>query len=215
MSLFFLTYIFLIAAGFTASFINRKKLSTADTCISILLLITFISEMLNHYSTLFFHNNGMFIFHVFTPIEFLLISIYYNNSIPGLRQKNIGIIIGLTGLVVAVMNAVFIQTTDQLNSLMLLFEGFFTIALSLFALYNILLKEEMDLKKSAHFWISVFLLIYFAFTFMRWGVFYLYGTHSNSGALLLGYLHWGINVLFYGSFFIVFLNYRKLIPSGE
>jgi hypothetical protein len=50
---------------------------------------------------------------------------------------------------------------------------------------------------------------------MRWGLFYLNDMHSNSAALLLGYLHWGINVLFYGSFLIVFLNYRKLTPSGE
>jgi len=215
MSLYFLIYIILIAAGFTASIIHRRQLSMADTCISILLLITFISEILNHFSFMFFHNNGMFIFHIFTPVEFLLISIYYNSSIPGLRRNNIGVIIGLAGLAVAVSNALFFQDTTQLNSVMLLFEGFFTIALSLFALYNILLQDDVNLKKSAHFWFSVFLLIYFAFTFTRWGVFYLYGMHSNSGALLLGYLHWGINVLFYGSFFIVFLNYRKLIPSGE
>lgn len=214
MSIYFLTYILLIAAGFTASMVNRKKLSKADTCISILLLITFISEMLNHFSQQLFHNNGMFIFHIFTPVEFLLICIYYNASIPNLRKRNIGLVLGCVGLLVAILNAVFLQRFSQLNSLMLLFEGFFTIALSLFALYNILLQEDVNFKKSAHFWISVFLLIYFAFTFMRWGVLY-FGMRSNSGAMLLGYLHWSINVLFYGSFFIVFINYRKLVPSGE
>lgn len=207
-----LVYIISLIASSGFSIAQGKRLRKADRYLRVLLIITLLTEIVSELSIRKFRNN-MVIFHIFSPIELLLLSLYFNEKISLLKKYHVGITIGILGIVIALLNALFIQPINTINSVFLLFEGFSIIALSLFAFYMLVLKKE-EIIYNTHFWFTTIILTYWSAVFVYFGMYPFFLT------ILKGYMEpltlalRLINIAAYFGFALVFLNYKKMTVNG-
>jgi hypothetical protein len=186
----------------------------ADKIISILMLVTLVEEIVS-YCVLKVNKSNLPVYHFYSPVEFLLISLYFNYSLELFYKWNIGIIMGGLGIIFGAANTLFIQNLNSINSYFLLFEGTIIIAYCLMAFHQILLDEEHLPYRFANFWIAAFLLLYWGITFTGWGVYASTYNHKFALNTMFIQLLKISNYLFYAGLAVVFLSYKKLIPSGS
>lgn len=157
----------------------------------------------------------MVFYHVYSPVELLLVSFYFNESVLMLKKRNWGLLIGLSGIVAAIINAFIFQPVTTINFNFLLLEGTIISVFCLLSFHQIVLDEKFIVTALTQFWVTSLLLIYWCLTYTGWGVFML-AEHDQS--ILRQTFHKilvGSNLLFYMGFVSIFLFYKKLIPSGK
>ncbi len=158
----------------------------------------------------------MAVYGIYSPIELLILGVYFNCSIQAFRAKGIGLIIGVAGVVVGIANSIFLQPLSGSNNYFLFFEGIVTISMVLFAFARIFIEEaEQSLSRSPHFWIGIALVFYWSITFCNWGLYeYLYAKHPKSG-WLVGLSLELANLITYIIFIVVYLRYPKWVADNE
>ncbi len=148
---------------------------------------------------------------IYCLLEFGLIAIYFNYSIDVFRKYNIGYYIGLLGLVLGLINILFIQGLYILTSYFLVFEGIFIIGMGLFSFFRLLLKnDQLQLNRYPHFWFTTILLFFWSMTFISWALYdYFSIKHDKFAAVIDSSIH-TVGSLFYVSICCVFLLYPKM-----
>jgi hypothetical protein len=212
MNLTWSIYILILVSVNVIGAIRWKVLAKGEKIMAILMLITLISEPIALFANIRLRNN-LPVYHIFNPIEFLLISLYFNCSLRYFRKKNIGLIAGITGVVLSVLNTLFIQRITTINSFFLLFEGTAIIIYCLLSIHQLLLNEEHLPYRFAHFWITLCCLIYWSSTFTGWG---LYAILSISDGAVLTYFSMiltAANFIFYLGIATTLVLYKRLIPT--
>src|SRR4051812_14478048 len=109
LQLFSEVYFLLLILCFGVSLAQLQYLSKADRYISALLFLTIASESVSWYFETAYHND-MVVFHVSCPIELFLICCYFGESVPVLKSKKIGPLLGVIGIVAAIGNSIFLQS---------------------------------------------------------------------------------------------------------
>lgn len=207
-------YLALLICTLGISLYRWKFLSKADRWICLLLLITIIQENIANYFYQKFGNN-LITYHFYTPVELCLIVLYFNSS---LRLGNSMVFGGFAVLIciaLALINVIFFQPLSSFNSYYLLFEGCIVIGLCLLSLYKLLIREEVIPNKMVHFWFIICFLFYWSLTYANFG---LYSESVKVGGTVDAIFNWALyfaNYLFYLGIAIVFIRYKKLIPSGD
>ncbi len=213
MILFFLYEAILIFAS-TVSILRWKRLSIADKWISILLCLTFCQEIITGTLKILYINN-YFTYHIYTPIEVFFIINYFTRATGLRRAKILGSSLGGLAVLLSILNTIFLQGPSQINSYYLLLEGIIVICLFLYVCDMVLILEDVTPKKMAVFWITCSFLFYWCLTFVNFGIYPIIAKSSIQFSSMLNQSLFYANVLFYVSFAIIFLYYKKLVPSGE
>lgn len=190
------------------------RLSHADKWIAILLVFTFIQESIAGYLKIKYINN-FFTYHIYTPIEIFLIINYFDRSVGIIEGKRIGIHIGIGAITLSIVNTLFFQRFNLINSYYLLFEGMMVIGLCMLAFYKLLIREDIVPGKMVVFWITVCFLFYWCLSYTNLGLWGASIDYSTFFAKVLGMALYYANLLFYFGLALVFIRYKKLIPSGE
>lgn len=205
-------YLIVIALAIIACIINLKSLDKAAIILFILLPITFFSEIVAYYSALKYKNN-LWVYHFFNPVQFFVISLYYNYSIVRFRKKHIGIYIALAGVGLGILNSIYLQNLKSLNSYFLLFEGMSIIFMSLFSFSQMFIDNNIDLLKYSHFWLTFILLSFWSITFVNWGLYEVIQSKALFFMPAVLMTIWIVNVLTYLGMGLVFLYYPKKIKN--
>jgi hypothetical protein len=197
------------AASAALAMFRWERLSRADKYVAILLSIAFWNEIVSFIMALTVKNNYPLL-HIYSPVELGLVCGYFSESIPALRKRSVGFKLSLIGLLLATINASYLQPPYVFNSYFLLIEGSIIISLSLYSFYAILMRDdEVVPYPYTIFWVSIILLLYWSLTVAGFGLYqFLFENPIINNVLYMS------SVLFYLSLAIVFFNYRKLIPSG-
>jgi hypothetical protein len=204
-------YFTAILTSITAAILQWRAVSKADRFIITLLLITLLNEGLAIVAMKILRND-MLLYHVYSPIELLIICLYFNEKIQSLKRFHIGIAIGVLGFIIASINIIFVQPYNTINSIFLVYEGFCVIALSLYSFYRLAL-DETELTRSSQFWFTTILLIYWSTVFIYWGMFPLLITTLKTSMAKITTGMRLINIFTYIGFAIVFINYKKVSAS--
>jgi len=205
-------YYLLLLVSFIIGCKNVKSKSS-DFFLVILLLFTLCSEVLADYFRKAFHNN-MPVYHFFNPLQYLLIVLYYNFSLPLLKKMRIGLWLSGFGILLGIISTVYFQNIHEFPSVFLLFEAFCIIVLSMISYFVMFLKEDFEPTRYALFWFTSLMLFYWSFTFVIWGMISIFIKELPDDMKFVYPLLSIINFIYYGGIGIVFLNYKKLIPSG-
>lgn len=191
-----------------------KILSVADKWICVLLVVTLIQESVSVYLGLI-HLDNFFTYHIYTFIELFLIALYFDRSI-GFKPPNLnGIIIGICGMVLSLINTFFFQSTQKFNSYFLLLEQCVIIALCLLSFYRLLIREDIVPSRTAHFWLTICFLFYSSLTYANNGLYTAVVGYDTALSRILNWTREIANLLFYIGIALVFVRYKKLVPSGE
>lgn len=208
-------YLLLLVAINAICIVGWKRYTAAERTLSILLGITLISESGSVYLA-YQHKNNQFISHIFSPLEFFLISLYFNYGINYFRKKKLGIVIGGVGIALSILNTLFLQKIDTLNSYFLLFEGMTIIIYCLLALHQVFLNEEESPYKCIFFWIAFNMMLFWSVTYTGWGIDSFFDWKpGNSGLSAFSKVLRITGFAYYIGLCIVFLRYPKLNPTSH
>lgn len=196
------------------SIFRWRILGLADRWISILLCLTVFQECITGVLRTLYINN-YFTYHIYTPIEVFFIINFFTRATGLRRAKILGSSLGGIAVLLSILNTIFLQGPSQINSYYLLLEGIIVICLCLYSFYRILILEDVTPKKMAVFWITCSFLFYWCLTFVNFGIYPIIAKSSIQFSSILNQSLFYANVLFYVSFAIIFLYYKKLVPSGE
>lgn len=208
----FIIYLITIVVANCISIYRKVYSSEADKWISFLLAATLLFEIISEVASHTLQNN-MYVYHVWSPIQLFLICSYFNDSIKTLKRHRTGYILGCLGILVAIVNASFIQPPSTLNSIFLLYEGFIVIGLCLYAFYN-LASKDVELTKNVHFWFTTILLIYWSVVYVYWGMYKFMNNILSDYIYTIMYTMMSVNILAYAAIAIILLNYRKMISTS-
>lgn len=208
-----IAYLGLLLVTSVAGVASWSKLRAVDRLIAVLMILTLLAET-SAFTIFYNRGNSFIVYHLYNPIQFLLVSLYFNRSTRQLRKHNVGLYIGSIGLLLGILNSVCFQRPTNSNSYFLLFEGTVIIIYCLLAFHQILLDEELLPFGFAHFWITVCFLIFWTTTFTGWGIYAVTDESDDTINSLFDKVLTVANFVFYGGIASVFLNYKKLIPSG-
>jgi len=106
--------------------------------------------------------NNLFVFHIFNPVEYVILSMLYISSFESVGIKNV-IKISIPIVVsLSVVLTLFVQPLNVNNSYTIMIESVLIIMWSLlFLRETIVLQKESHLQRFPMFWISIGLLFYF------------------------------------------------------
>lgn len=208
------TYLALLTLSLLIGLRKYKILDTPSRIIVILLLVTLISESLSYVLAVKYSNN-MPLYHFFNPIELSIIAIYYNYSIKTFRKRNIGYIIAIIGTTGSILNSIFLQPIDTLNSYFLLFEGLLIIFMSLYSYIEIFRDIDLYAITNPHFWFSSIFIFISGITYANWALYSFIAAemvevmpHINAIILL-------VSTIAYAGFGVVFIFIHKMYRSEQ
>lgn len=206
-------YYAILLAATVICFLRWSVMSQADRALLYLLIAAFLYEI-SSFALLRIFGQNAFLSHFYSPLEFFLVSLYFNYSLTVLRGR-IGIFAGLFGAVCSVLNTLFLQPLSNINSHFLLFESTVIMLYCLMAFHQLLNLEEASMHRFTLFWIAVCFMMFWGATFMGWGMFsYFEGRNGALSLLHIRVLQTAAYLLYIG-LALVFWRYKSLIPSGQ
>lgn len=200
---------------FVTFFLGARKwpmLQVSDKVITVLIGLTLLQEATAYLCYKYIGNN-IFTYHIYSPIEFFLICAYFNSINKLLRKNNIGLLIGVAGVIISIINTSNFQPLRTFNSYYLLFEGTIIIILCMLTLCDVLLSDSFDFNRRSYFWITLALMLYWSITYTGWGIFNLLSAEDRSFLKTFMLISQGTNIVFYMSIGFVFIYYKKFIPA--
>jgi hypothetical protein len=206
-------YFLLLSFTTLTAYKQLRHLSNADKIIALLLAVALVEEIVA-FMAMRLHGNNLWLSHIYCPLELLLVSLYFDKSIKLFHRYRIGVAVGLSGLLLAAINSIFIQSLETMNSYFLLFEGCIIIMFSLLSYHQILMDEEKLPYQFAQFWISTCFLLFWSATFTGWGVYNVVKQDDFILNPIINKVVAAANYSFYIGLMIVFIRYKKLRPSG-
>lgn len=208
-------YLILLVGVSIIGLLRFNILDTPTRIISILIAITAISETFAHILSITTGNN-LIVYHIYNPIQFLLVSLYLSSTTTILRKNNKGISIGITGVIISILNSAYLQSPqDDFNSNFLIVESILIIGMTLIYFYDFLNREQTSKNiTSIDFWISCLLLVFWSFTFFNWLAEATMPKVIAANIEWVRYLNWVINMITYGGIGYLLLFYKKASSDG-
>ncbi len=200
----FYAYLFIIAAGFFTGLLSFKKFSKLSP-VTLLLLVTFISEIIARFCAIKFRNN-MPVYHIFSPIQLSLVGLFFFKNLEKGFIKNILPFIITAAALFSIVNAVFIQGIKTYPSYFFNLESLIIILYSSVLFIQFLERPSSEnIFKNPVFIADIAILWFYLFSFLY---FLLYGylTKMNISSMVLGKIHLISNYIYYLMLFIATLT---------
>ncbi|CAG0993614.1 hypothetical protein ARNL5_03442 [Anaerolineae bacterium] len=199
-------YLGVICLAIIGGLYNIKQRDIAMKILVALLCLTLISEFTAYWAAITYRNN-MFIYHFFAPIQLVILCVYFDNIGDRHKKRKNGLLIGVTGVVIAVINTLFFQPLQIFNSNFLLFEGIVIMGLALFTFQRILTDDKIDIYRYSHFWIVTILIFFWSITYTTWALF---SVLQIKKLFLMSYVSkvlWAVNIITYSAIGFVLLYF--------
>jgi hypothetical protein len=194
----------------------RKKGRFAIQVILLMLLwllTSFTAIWLIQYGGL---KNNLFVFHISTPLEYIVLAMLYRKIIASAAVKKMILFSIPAFLALCILFSVFIQTPDTNNSYTIIMESVILVLLSLFFLRETLLLQQITvLHRYGLFWISVGILFYFTGNLVIEGMLNYMIDHSMELAKRMYRLGYIFKYLLFILFIIGAFSDKTLIPSSK
>jgi hypothetical protein len=204
-TLFFM-YMTVILLSICASLANFKVWDKASKIIILLLGLTFLAEATAYVAAEKLRTN-MFVYHIFAPIQLLVIGKYFDAAV--FTNKKIGQWIGLFGIAAAISNSLFLQPIEMLNSNFLLFEGLAVMGMSLYSFQPILSDARLDIYKYVHFWFILILVFFWSMTYTIWALYAILELKKIFLIPFISLIILAVNIITYFGIGVVFLMFPK------
>lgn len=199
------TTIFLVFTTTAVSIYLFNKLQKAFKYLSAFLVFTMLMQIMATYLNLHGYHN-LFLFHLYTPIEFIIFSTIFYSISERQPEKNLILYLCISFVVFCIINAFFIESLDSFNSIARGIEGMLAICICIYFFYQLFISETtIDLLKYSFFWLFSGWLIYFS------GTFFLYIYFNKSGttptyAIIHSILYIFLNLVYT---YVLWLGSRK------
>ncbi len=166
-----LYFVFLLASIVTYGIALKTKeryILTLFIYQVLALVVTILAIVLIIYVRL---DNNLFLFHIFTPVEYTLLAVFFSEVIASPRSRRL-IVYSIPAFIGAsIVFTLFIQKIGENNSYITIIEAILVICWSLLFFRELLLTKQVSaLHRYPLFWIVAGLLFYFTETFVIEGL---------------------------------------------
>lgn len=214
MSVRFIVYLALLFVIIIIGLFNFKKLSSPYRLLTILVLITFISELLTRYFALVYANSSP-VYHIYNPVQYFFITTFFSFFIK--KSKTLISWSWVAFMAIVFINILFFQTVWQFSSNLILLYSPVYILLSLLLFKNMLLNiNDTPLLKQRLFWYNTSSLFLYLFTFFCWS-FYNILLKSNSTRTVINVIYYLAIQYYIVTGIVIYLDSRhnkKIINAG-
>ncbi|CAN5189722.1 hypothetical protein BH09BAC6_BH09BAC6_17880 [soil metagenome] len=195
MAIMFFCYIAFLLIIFIYGIISFKKLSKPFRLLIGFIGITLISEGVSRYLAIKIHNN-MPVYHVLSPIEYLVYTSMYLHFLSGkIKQTILFLIIPI--LLFSIINTFFIQGLKVFPSNFLMLSQTLYLVYSLLGFRQMLVRPGKDsLYEQSFFWLNI-AIIFFSTTLLLYYGLLNYSVRHHLHTSLLSIFSWVINFVFY------------------
>ena len=152
----------------------------------------------------------MTVLRIFNLVEIVIVSVYFNYSIPFFHKRNIGIYIASFSLLLGIGEMYLFRSLINLNGFFMYYEGTIIISMALFSMFR-LVKDHPYLIVTTipHFWFATVQILFWSFTILNWTFYDYVNTHATSYKPSISYALCFINYLCYLIVAGTFLFYPK------
>lgn len=188
-----------------------KVIDKASRFILLLLITSFVGEVIALYSALVYKTN-LAVYNIVQLLIAIILCFYFNYCIDNFKKHNIGIIIAFVSFIVWLITIAKIHTLSSINSSFLAYKGIIIITMSIISMENLISNGSHHLFKilnSSHFWFAWILLIYWCFSIVQW-ILYQYYTSAANGFQYLNLSLVIITMLVNIGYTLVFFFYPKM-----
>lgn len=204
-----------IGLGITSTFAlisGIRHYTILDQSSKIVLLIiaaSLLFELTHFYAPGY---NSTILMNSCIAVHFLLIGVYFNHTIDIFIRSNLGIKIGIGGLLLGIAGA----ANHTIGNYLALTEGLCIIVMCLFAFYRLLSQhEQLRLLYYHHFWFIALFLFYWSVTYFIRSFFTNEALLPAGSHLFAGQSMKLISLLTYAGAGCVFLLYKKKFTVHE
>ncbi len=147
-----------------------KEMSKASLILSLLVLVTLISESISTYLPYLYRSN-LFVYHFYVIISFWLYSLIYFFLLEKSKLRIAALFIPVVFSAFAIFNSLNYQTLDRFPSINIII---YNVLLTIYSLYYLKHLIDIDpfesLRKNTLFWFNTSVLIYFTLQIFIWGI---------------------------------------------
>jgi hypothetical protein len=203
-------YIAVIYAASMIPIIRWRILDLPERIITLLLVLAAAQQTLSLFGGLS-NSDVARLYNTFVLVEFLLVSLYFNYSRPAFRRRHLGIVFGILGVLLGILNICFLQRFDVVATYFSLFEAAAIVLYCLVAFMQMPLAEDYQPTRSKDFWIAVLQLCSVSPTLIGWLLISITGDDYGSPFQKIFFqVIIALSLLFYIGMAIFFLRYHKL-----
>lgn len=203
----FYIYITIVLLATGAAWRHFRRLRRPFKIIAILLFCTAVHEVTAAWMGRKYGNN-MPAYHLYTIVNIVLVSLYYNESLPIFKKYHIGWYIAALGVLATVLNSWYLQPWHILNSHAILFSSDCIVAMALYSLYRIYVYNDLRyIGRNPYFWISLIFLFFWCTTFLTIASLQPFLMMKWMKALKVSrWVLWIANILYYTAIGMVFIR---------
>ena len=180
-----LIYLIIVLIASLLGLFFFKKSALPQRIITVLLLVTLVSESISTYLPIHGFNNYP-VYHFYVIIAFWLYSLIYFLFLPNQRARFFILLIPILFTIFSVINSLSFQKLDSFPSINIMTSNVILIVYCLiYFKYLIDLNPFQSLRKKGSFWFNCAVLVYFTMQIFIWGILnYLIKNHLNVNPVL-------------------------------
>lgn len=190
--------------------LRYRMLDKASRMIFYLLSLAFLTECLA-VLVAFRYRNNLAVYNVSNLGQVFLIALYFNYCSDTLRQRKIGILIGIFSILVGLLNMRLFQPINTYNSNYFLYQTLIVLGLGMYVYTQFLLhKTYFRIQRSPHFWFILVLFFFYVFNFFTMSLYDYETKHLNEYKRLVDYSITYLSAATNTAFSLVFIFYPRL-----
>jgi len=215
-SLFSIYYGCIVVAAIVG-IIRYRSLNTAMRMMAILMVITsisegcaFIADLQKKYAIRYI------VYNFYIPMEAFFFTAYFIYALKPHNYRQFIVYAAILWPLLSMINILFLQPVDTLNSHIPMLESFCFITASLYFIYYILKDDRVEnIFRHPHFQMSIISLVMWSSTIFFWAfIQILYRSHWRFAPIVM-HVHIIINMLLYLSIAAAFYFYRSNLARSE
>lgn len=171
-------YLFVITVTFIIGLFRYRQLDEVSQIIVIFVASGLLSEIIAITIVAPYFKTKNPTYHFYNVVELSIITVYFLKTIKK-YTVSLSLFLICVASVLGLVNCILLQPIETMNSNFITVECFLIIGMSFYALYKMLVNDDINLKGYVHFYFWIVLLYYFSATFCYWSLIkILYKSHS-------------------------------------
>lgn len=200
----FYSYLFCLTVPVVIGIKAFKRLTRSFRIIWMLMAVTLVSELSAGLAGLFFGNN-LWIYHLYTPVSFWLIAVYYNHRLPFFRKYRLGYLVGAAGILVELIDTFRFHSYDQMDSYAIFITAVCGLVMVLLEIGRSFLEERGSMIRNPYFQISMLFGFFWCSAAMMLASQLIFSPLQSVAAASLQFL-WTVNIAVHLGFGYVFFS---------
>ena len=153
--------------------------------------------------------NNLWVYHVYTPVSFWMIAVYYNYRLPVFRRYRLGYLVGMIGIVVELIDTFHFHAYDQMDSYAIVVTSMLGLVMVLLEIGRGLLKERGAMLRDPYCQISLLFGFFWAFSTLMLGSEMVFSPLQAVALASLQFL-WTVNIAVHLGFGYIFSRVTDL-----